>query len=452
MNRIVEKKYDIAVIGGGPGGIPAAVAAARRGKKVILVERNSFLGGTAASGLGILGYLDRSGNKALGGIAQELIDRLMKVHGATGHYRCPVHNSITPISPEWFKVVAVSLCREAGVDLLFNSELFEVQVENGKINKVSVFGKCTQTIISADVFIDATGDGDLAYLAGAPYVLGQDETGIMQPSTLMFTVTNYDLEKLLSFAETHPADFGIKEDYAQNYNPEFFRATPGHCFIGLTEIVRQAKEAGDFDVPRNQFIYITTPTKGELAINTSRIVNIDASDLYQLSKGLETGYRQVEVLMKFLNRYVPGFEEARLSGIAPSLGIRETRHFKGVFRLTSENLYSDYVKEHAVAQSAYNIDIHSGVKDHIDLTPVDRPFGIPYGCLVPSTIDGLLLSGRTICLDTAAFASARVMGPCMAVGEAAGEAAALSLEQQREVRNISEEELRSRLRENGNIF
>lgn len=452
MNRVVKKDYDIAVIGGGPGGIPAAIAAARRGKKVILVERNSFLGGAATSGLGILGYLDREGNKALGGIAQELIDRLIQMHGALGHFRCPVHNSISPISPECFKIVAVEMCREAGVDILFNNELLDVDVENGRVTAVTVYGKCTRTVISAHVFIDATGDGDLAYMAGAPFLSGQDGTGIMQPSTLMFTVVNYDLEKMFSYVEEHPEEFGIKEDYAKGYNPDFFRRTPGHCFIGLDNLIKKAKKAGDFDVPRNQFIYITTPTEGALAINTSRITNIDASDIYQLSDGLVEGYQQVHTLISFMNKYIPGFENARLSTIAPSLGVRETRHFKGTYRLTRKEMYSDYVRENAVAQSAYNIDIHSGVKDHIDLTPVSKPFGIPYGCLVPATIDGLLLSGRTICLDTDTYASARVMGVCLAVGEAAGEAAVISLEDGVEVRQVSVPKLRDRLKANGNIF
>lgn len=452
MLQYVEKKYDIAVIGGGPGGIPAAVAAARRGKRVVLVERNGFLGGTATSGLGILGYLDRGGGKALGGIAQEIMDRLEAVHGAMGHFRCPVHNSISPISPEWFKIVCVELCHEAGVDILFNHELLDVTVESGRVVSVTFYGKCVHTVIHAKVFIDATGDGDLAFMAGAPFHAGQDGTGIMQPATLMFTVTNYDLEKLLDFAQKHPLDFGIKESYAEGYTPEFFRSTPGHCFIGLTDVIRKAKAAGDFDIPRNQFIYITTPTEGMLAINTSRILNIDASDPYQLSSGLETGYRQIHTLMSFLNKYVPGFEEARLCGIAPSLGIRETRHFEGIFRLTRENMYSDEVKANAVAQSAYNIDIHSGTQDHIDLTPVSVPFGIPYGCMVPRTIDGLLLSGRTISVDTETYASARVMGPCMAVGEAVGEAAVMSLELGLEVRDVPVEDLRGVLRENGCLF
>ena len=125
MKKILNKTYEVAVIGGGPSGLAAAISAARLGKKTILVERNGFLGGAATSGLGILGYLDRKGNQALGGLAQELIDRLTECGGAIGHFPCPVHNSITPISPEWFKVVSLQMCREAGVDILFQNELLE---------------------------------------------------------------------------------------------------------------------------------------------------------------------------------------------------------------------------------------------------------------------------------------------------------------------------------------
>ena len=189
-----------------------------------------------------------------------------------------------------------------------------------------------------------------------------------------------------------------------------------------------------------------------LAINTSRIIEIDASDPYQLSKGLEEGYLQVRELMAFMNKYLPGFEQAQLAGISPTLGVRETRHFVGVKRLTHETMYAPETKREAVAQSAYNIDIHSGVKDHIDLTPVAEPFGIPYGCLVPESLNGLLLSGRTISVDTQVFASARVMGPCIAVGEAAGTAAAMSVDKGIELRDVDVDALRATLRENGNLF
>lgn len=452
MKKTQIKTCDVAVIGGGPSGLSAALRAARMGQNVLLVERNGFLGGTAASGLGILGYLDRKGHPALGGIAQEFIDRLTGYGGAIGHYPCPVHNSITPISPDWFKIVAVEMCREAGVSILFNNELLDVTVDNGRVSRVEVFGKCTHTLIDAKVYIDSTGDGDLAYMAGARYVLGQDATGIMQPCTLMFTVTDYDLNKFLDFAQISPSNFGIKEDYAEGYSPAFLRSQRGHCFIGMDELIEKAKAAGDFHVPRNQFIYITTPVNGLLAINTSRIIEIDASDPNQLSRGLEEGYVQVRELMTFLNKYLPGFENAKLAYIAPTLGVRETRHFVGMRRLTHANMYALETKQEAIAQSAYNIDIHSGTQDHIDLTPVEEPFGIPYGCLVPKDVDGLLLSGRTISVDSTVFASARVIGPCIAVGEAAGAAAALSIKQRVKVRDLDVSSLRAVLQENGNLF
>ncbi len=452
MNNTKQLKYDVAVIGGGPGGIPAAVAAARMGLKVILVERNAFLGGAAASGLGILGYIDRQGNKALGGIAQEIIDRLTEIGGATGHYQCPVHNSITPINPDLFKIVAVQMCTEAGVDILFNNELLEVMVDNGKIKKVATYGKCTRTEIEAEVFIDGTGDGDLAFMAGAAYINGQDGTGIMQPCTLMFTVSDYNMEEFLEYIKRCPDDFGIKEEYAEGYDLEFLKNTKGHCFIGLHNLISKAKDSGDFDVPRNQFIYITTPSDNLLAINTTRMININASDPFELSNGLVEGYNQVMELLKFMRKYVPGFQNANLSQISPSLGIRETRHFVGIDRLTVDKIYDAETYKNAIALCAYNIDIHSGISDHIDLTLIEKAFGIPYGCIVPKNIDGLLLSGRTISVDSNVYAATRVMGPCMAVGEAAGVAAGLSIKGKKQLAELDVAEIKSILLKNNAVL
>ncbi len=452
MNRTRKLKFDVAVIGAGPGGLSAAIAAAREGARVILVERSSILGGAAASGLGILGYLDSHGRKSLGGLAQEYIDRLEKSHGAMGHYRCPVHNSITPISPDMFKIVAVQMCREAGVELLFNCELTDVQVDNGRVVKAAVYGKCTRIEIEADIFIDGTGDGDLAYLAGAEYISGQDETGVMQPCTLMFTVTGYDLNRFYAFIEQNPDEAGIKEDYAADYNLKFFRNTKGHCFIGLNKLIQKAKEAGEFDVPRNQFIYIKTPDEVQLAINTVRIINIDASDPFQLSRGITEGYLQVHQLLSFMRKYIPGFENCRLTQIAPSLGIRETRHFIGKKRLMKEEMFEYKNTEDSIALCAYNVDIHSGTADHIDLGRLDKPFGIPYGCLVPVSIDGLLLAGRTISVDSTVFGAARVMGPLIAAGEAAGVAAAICVKRKISPADVPAADIRNILIQNGAVL
>lgn len=444
--------YDVAVIGGGPGGFPAAVAAARGGARTVLVERTAALGGAAASGLGILGFLDRAGNKALGGIAQELIDRLAVLGGSPGHFRCPVHNSITPVSADLVKIVTAQMCEEAGVDILFDQELIGAEADGGNLTSVTVYGKLTLTEISADVFIDATGDGDLAYLAGVPHTRGQDGTTTMQPSTLMFTVTGHDLPRLFDYLEAHPGEMGIKEDYAAGYDVEFLRRTPGHCFIGLTDSIAEARAAGKFTVPRNQFIYITTASDRLLAINTSRVIRIDASDPRELSKGVELGYRQVLEIVDFLRDNIPGFEEVEIAQIAPALGVRETRHFEGRTRLTLDDLYSESTKSEAVALSGYNIDVHSGNSDGIDLELVEEAFGIPYGCLIPKNVHGLLLSGRTISMDSSAFASARAMGPCMAIAEAAGTAAAMARAGHIDPRELEVQDLRDRLRAQGAIL
>ena len=423
MQDLYEREYDVAVIGGGPGGFSAAVMAARAGAKTLLVERSAFLGGAATSGLGTLGYLDRRGDRALGGIPLEFIERLQAIGGAIGSFRCPVHNSITPLAQDMVKIICNRMCREAGVDVLYNAELSDAQVVNGVLTAVEIRSKAVSIRVKARTFVDGTGDGELAYRCGCRFVLGQ-ASGAMQPGTLMFTVTGHNLPAFFEYLQAHPEDYGVKESYAVGYDVDFFRNTPGHCFIGLQRTIEKARANGDFDVPRNQFIYITTPSDKLLAINTSRILNLNATDPFQQSAALAQGYEQVLAILRFMNRYVPGFENAVISQISPSLGVRETRHFVGLETLRPDELYSAKTEQNAIGRCAYNIDVHSASAETIDLTLVDKSFGIPYGCLVPMGVEGLMLSGRTISVDPVVFAATRVMGPCMAVGQAAGLAAA----------------------------
>jgi ribulose 1,5-bisphosphate synthetase/thiazole synthase len=454
MHKHVELKCDVAVIGAGPGGLSAAITAAREGMKVILVERTAVLGGCAASGLGILGYLDAKGRRSLGALAQEYLDKLREIDGTLGPAPCPVHNSITPISPDAFKYLAVRMCEEAGVRILFNCDLTDVLVENDRVKAVTVYGKCTDIEIHAPVFVDGTGDGDLAFMAGAEHINGQDGTGLMQPATLVFTVAGHDLEAFYAYLEKHPSELGIKERYARGYDLKFFRENPGHCLIGLTEMFRKAHETGELDIPRNQFIYIKTANEKLLAINTTRIININAADPFELSRGIEEGYRQVEILVRFMRKNIPGFEHIVVTNISPTLGIRETRHFIGKKRLTREMIpaYSARNEDDIIALCAYNIDIHSGDGDHIDLYRVDEPFGIPYGCLVPKRIKGLFLAGRTLSVDGYVFAAARVMGPLIACAEAIGVAASMAVKNNIEVEDVDVAELRERLTARGAVL
>ncbi len=429
MHSLRTLAYDVVVIGGGSAGVCVAISAARQGAKTILVERTGVLGGCASSGLSILGYLDRRGQTVLGGIAQEIQERLQEMGGAMGHFRCPVHNSISPISAHMFKILAVEMCREAGVDILFNCDVTDVRTVNGRIEAVTVYGKCTDIMIEGRVFVDGTGDGDMAYLAGCRFTAGQDGTGVMQPSTLMFTLANFDLEKFFAWVEDHPDEVGIKEDYAEGYDLKFFRTTPGHCLIGLSDTIKKARAAGDFSLPRNQFIYIKTAVESLLAINTSRIINIDASDPFQLSHGLEEGYLQIHELVRFMRGYVPGFEHVAVADISPTLGIRETRHFEGIRRLTKDEMFAYRQGDDTIALCGYNVDIHAGTGDHIDLSRLEKAFGLPYGCFVARDVENLFLAGRTLSVDSTVFAAARVMGPLMAAAEGIGVAAALCVKQ-----------------------
>ena len=177
--KLETLQYDVVVVGGGPGGIPAAIAAARQGAKVLLVERNGFLGGNMTIGLPLLAYLDKDGNQVIRGIAQEFIDRLTELGECSPHHWCPMHDSVTIYNDEVFKVVALDMCIKAGVEILLYTQVIDTNVENGCLKSVTLFGKGRKMELEADVFIDATGDGDVGYMAGARYSMGQKDTGTL---------------------------------------------------------------------------------------------------------------------------------------------------------------------------------------------------------------------------------------------------------------------------------
>lgn len=448
---MIERRYDMVCVGGGPGGFPAAIAAARAGARTLLVERNGFLGGMAATGLGLLGYLDAAGNPALGGIAQAFVDRLVERGGSLGHERCPIHNSLTAINPEMVKLVALEMCEEAGVEMLFHCVPIDVQKNGGRLERAVLFGKGQRVSAEARVFIDATGDGELAEMAGAPFRCGQSADGRMQPATLMFTVSNVDLERLSAYMKAHPQEILLPDGCAAD-SSAFFRNGRGHCFIGFPALLQKARAAGKYNLPRNQFIYITSAEKGRLAINATCLPDVDATDPESLSRGVEEGSLQVLELLEVMRQFLPGFENCRLSAVAPLMGVRESRHFCARRRLTGEDVRRARRDEQTIALGAYPIDIHDGNGGDIRLEALDKPYGIPLGALIPEKTDGLILSGRIIDADREAFGSCRVMGTCMAVGEAAGVCAALAAKEKIPVSAVEAARVREVLLQNGAIL
>ncbi len=429
MKKHIELKTEIAVIGAGPAGLSAAITAARMGKRVLLLEKSGYLGGNATLGLPLLGFLDLQGRRIVGGIAQEYVNRLKLRGQCFGHRTCPKHNSVTNIDPEGFKILAIEMCREAGVQVLLHSEAYDVKKENGKIKHVCFYAKGTVISVEAEIYLDCTGDGDVAYLADCSFESGQPGTGVLQPPTVMYTLEQVDTAKLFDYIEAHPDEmtYSASIDHRPGYDADYFRASPNHVFVGLSKIFARLREENNCPVERNTLIYIKSVNPGEVYVNSTRLLNTDATDVFDLTKAEMDGQLQVAALTKVLKENVPGFENAFISSIAPTLGVRETRRFRGLFCLTGEMLLEGAIPDDTIALGGYKIDIHSGTDRNTVFKTVTEPFGIPYGCLVSAEVSNLMFAGRCASMDAAALAAVRVMPQCMSMGQAAGIAAVMAV-------------------------
>ena len=444
-----NKQYDIVVLGGGPGGLPAAIEAARHGARVLLVERNGYLGGNLTIGLPLLGYLDKDGVPIIGGIAAEIVNRLRARCAAGPHRWCPLHNSITIYDHEICKVLAFEMCREAGVELLLHSEAIDANVENGRLRSVTVFGKSHVIEVSARVFIDATGDGDLAYLAGCRYEKGQNDCGVVQPPTLMCTVGGVRLEETLDYLEQHPEEMELPESMKiyPGYDPSYLRRNPdGHVLVGLRPLFTRLRDEGKLPVDRDTLIYIESLLPGQVHINCTRHLGIDGSDALDLTRAEVEGHLQNDALVQVLRRYVPGFEDCYLTQIYPFVGVRESRRFRGIRTLTGADVEKGVIGGDAVGLGGYIIDIHDGQGGGTVIKKVP-PYGLPYGMTCSAEIDNLMLSGRCASMDSVALSSARVMPTLMALAQGAGLGAAMAVHQGLDVRSIDVALLRQILRQ-----
>lgn len=449
--KLETLRYDVAVVGGGPGGIPAAIAAARQGAKVLLVEKNGFLGGNMTIGLPLLGYLDKDGNTVIKGIAQELVDAMTELGACSPHTWCPNHNSVTIMDEEVFKVVALQKCMEAGVEILLYTQVIDTNVENGELKSVTLFGKGRKMELEADVFIDATGDGDVGYMAGARYEMGQKGTGTLQPPTMMCTIDGVDLHKTIDYLDEHPEQMTMCKTHESypGYDATYFRANfKHHVLVGFRKLLLELKADGVLPIDRDTLICITTLTEGRVNLNCTRHLGINGSDVKDLTRATIEGHFQNMKLIEVLRQYVPGFENARLVRFYPFLGIRETRCFHGMETLTEEDLLAGRIHDTAVGLGAYIIDIHAGDGSGTICKKV-KPYGLPYGMTVSADISNLMFSGRCASMDAVAMSSCRVMPPLMAMAQGAGVGAALAVKQGIKPGQVDVQEVRAILRADG---
>ena len=309
------RKYDVIVCGGGTSGVIAAVSAARNGAAVLLVEYNSFLGGTLTSGLGLLGFRDRSGHPLIGGIGAKLIRRLEKTNDTLGHNFCPILNDLTPVNGPMLQLILADLCREAGVEVLLQSCVTAIREEDGQIRGITILSDGQETEYTGKTVIDATGDGIVSQLAGIPMAVHQSKAEI-QPASLIFMLSGIDREALLDYLEKNPEEAKTPEGYEMDTSVDIYRNAKGYNVLGCDALIREARRHHDYnDVPRDRFSTITTPLPDRMTINNTRIMNIDGSDVNELTDGIREGYRQMAELLHFIPKYVPGYEHAVLSGV-----------------------------------------------------------------------------------------------------------------------------------------
>lgn len=439
MNQI---RADIVVCGGGPAGINAALAAGRSGAKTVLIERYGFLGGmsTAALVYPWMTFHTVEGKQVIGGIAQEIVDRLQQAGASPGHLRDTVGfvNTITPYDPEIYKILIFDMLKEAGVQILLHSFMDEVDVMDGRIRAMQITTKSGRYEIAAQQFIDASGDADLAVLAGAPCLVGRGEDKATQPMTMKFRMRGVDLAVVKQYMIEHPDEF---------YKKTPFDELQDLPLSGVMGFFKHWKEA-DLPINRDQVLFFTGPAPDEVLVNTTRVQGLDGTNVMDLTEAEILGRKQVQMVADFMRSSLPGFENASISSVGAQIGVRETRRIDGVYALQQEDVVQGRAFPDVIARSGYPIDIHepSGKGVVAAWVQGDGAYDIPYRCLLPKKIENLLTAGRCISTSHEALATTRLTPSCMATGQAAGTAAGLAIINNCNPAEISVEELQKQLR------
>ena len=406
------KNYDVIVAGSGPAGIAAAIMSGRSGAKTLIVESLGRVGGISTSGM-MSHFTGTVGNR----LYHEILER-----AAQKNFFNTGVKTVT-IDTELLTLTYIEMLEEAGVDILLYTTVCDVIMEENDLKGIICHSKDGFSAFYSKVVVDATGDGDVAYKCGVPYILGRESDGKMQPATLMFKVGGVDMEKAVfpgSFETLVPTEKGELQALAKEKLP----APAGHVLLYRSTI------------------------PGIVTCNMTNVTDIDGTKAESLTRAEIVCRKQMPEIVKFLREYVPGYEKCYIVGGASLMGVRETRHFEGEMTITEEEIaqavqHDDYV----VYDAWFNFDVHNITGPGLDETGCQAKFTqkkgytIPYGCLVPKKIDGLLLSGRNISGTHMAHSNFRVMPICMGIGEAAGAAAALTVKQNIKPRELDVREI-----------
>lgn len=420
----VISDVDVLVLGAGPAGIGAAVWAARTGANTMLIEQAGDVG--CISTIGLMSHW--TGNTK-GGFYDEILNRSADSDYAAANFGFHVDKQI--INPEHLKTVYLQILHEAGVRLRLYTFASDVIMEGTTIKGVILESKSGREAVMAKVVIDCTGDGDIAAKSGAAYYLGRETDGSMQPVTIMFKVGGVDYSKAI-----FPSSF---EDQIE---------------VPAGEIQSLGKQHLPF--PAGHVLLYATSLPGVVTCNMTNCTKINGTDVDDLVKATLICREQMEPIVAFLRKYAPGYENCYLLSSASLIGVRETRHFKGVQTITEEDIQNARVFDNWVVSKAhFNFDVHNMTGNGLDQTGCQAHFQqkkgytIPYGCFVPESIDGLLLAGRNISGTHMAHSNFRVMPICINMGQAVGIAAALAIHHKILPRDVDAKEIQQILIKHG---
>ena len=410
------KRYDVAVIGGGFAGVAAAIAAAREGARVIIIEKSNCLGGAATNCLvnPFMPYKTK-----INGTVTELSAGLFK----TVLNKLKERNALSGLSflEEELKLIFNEMLTEAGVDILFQAYLCGATMSEDRITELSFATVSGPLTINAEYFVDATGDAQVAYLAGLPTSLGRESDNLCQPMTLCFRLGNVDTEKFYASKER------------------------------LKQIHKEALEAGELSNPRENILVFKTPIPNVLHFNTTRIVKKNPTDPFDVTYAEIEARKQVYEIYDFMKKNTDGLENSFLMMTAQQIGVRESRMIAGEYVLTEADVRAFTKFEDSIAACNYDIDIHNpeGTGTSHYYFPEGEYYTIPYRSLIPKSCSNMLVAGRCISSDHGAQASYRIMPTVCCIGEAAGTAIAMAAREHADVRQVNVRSLQDSLKENG---
>lgn len=426
---------DVLVVGGGAAGLAAAVTAARQGLKVTLLERYGFCGGAAVAGLSgtVCGMYEASDDaarppvQAVFGFLDEFVARMEARGGLTGPVR--YGKTFTRVhEPLAWRETADDLLADAGVAVVYHTVVTEALCEGDRVRGVRGYTKQGPLTATAKLVVDASGDADLAVMAGLPCTVGDE--GRVQNPTMIFRMMGADVDRLKA-AEGEDSILGPH----------------------VSDLIAKLHAQGEYVLPRSKIFLFPTPRPNEILCNVTRVIGRDGRELNplvaaDLTEAEIEGRKQVRQYERFIRHHIAGCEAAFVNDTGVQVGVRQTRQIVGKSRLANADVLAGRKFADGIARSPWPIELHSGAKPKLEWLMEDV-YEVPYGCFVPARGEGILVAGRCLSAEHEALASARVTAQCFSYGHAIGHAAAIAVKEGARPRDIDGRDLRQVLNRDG---